>query len=256
MTQKQAPTRRLLAPEVHAGHRGRGRRDDVRESRAGVRPPVVEIAVEPPGRGSDPRRRQDPHDEREWPGGVVGGDQGRPLRRDRQRRTSSLRTRNSRHRPAGPDGGTGNHRQPQSPRADGQSARLPHAAREREFHPGRAGDLRRARVRHPQRRLDHHDRRVPLEPHLRQSRRPAERPLADTRRAGRRRAEQPGVHRDRLHRAFGHQHRGQGDPRGERRHGRASPAQSRAGRNPRAPCSTSGARCSTPRRAGAASSTP
>jgi len=68
------------------------------------------------------------------------------------------RTRHEGHRPARPHGGSGDHRQPQPHRADGQPARLQHAARERVLDSRRAGDLRRARRRHPEGRVDHHHR--------------------------------------------------------------------------------------------------
>ena len=57
------------------------------------------------------------------------------------------RSRNADHRPEGAHGGARHHRQPQPHRADGQSPRLPHAARERLLDSRRAGDRRRARRR-------------------------------------------------------------------------------------------------------------
>ena len=64
---------------------------------------------------------------------------------------------------------------------------------------------RAARV--PAGRLDHHDRRVPLQPSLRQPRGQDDRPLSDPGRARHRGAEQPGVAVDQLQRPLGDQHR-------------------------------------------------
>ena len=161
-------------------------------------------------RGRDERRarlrqRQDPHDRPQQHCRDDGVDEERTLRRGRHRRARA-RARRTDRRSEGAHGGARHHRQPQPHRVDGESSRLPHAARERLLDSRRPGNSRRPCRRHSARRVDYDDRRFSPEPAVSGGGgRPRLPTLAELDEAV---AEQSRVHLGVVQRSLGHEHSG------------------------------------------------